>query len=445
MNEPSFPLVLLSYLPLVPAALLCCFPMVHRLACSRRRLALRMALLFLLSFPVCALLDWRFRLPPNTLLPPLLVLFYFVYHRSLRVHPSKSLAVFLYVCALASLLSNMAFGAEALRHPELGADDYTVEGALIQLGFLLAAVLVFLPLTRYTAWLIDRLDLNRVWYTTLPVSCLIAGVNQMLRPLHYETLYVNRVFLAFWTILLTLFLLFCMLSVIFYGMVKWILAAAETETRSRLLEMQESQYVSQQNYMEATAAARHDFKQSIRTLKALSRAGDYDAIDAYLAQYPDTLPENDVILYCRNRAVNALLNYYTREAQDSGIDLNLEIDLPDRISVTDVDLCTAAGNILDNAVAACRELPRGERWLQFSLTARDDRRLYLVATNSFSGRVRQRDGRYLSTRRGGDGIGLGSVRSIAERYGGFARFSHEDRAFYSDVMFPLAPPERADP
>ena len=48
-----------------------------------------------------------------------------------------------------------------------------------------------------------------------------------------------------------------------------------------------------------------------------------------------------------------------------------------------------------------------------------------------------KDGQYLSTRSGGSGLGLKSISSTAAKYGGIARFSHEDGEFSSDVMIPV--------
>ena len=63
--------------------------------------------------------------------------------------------------------------------------------------------------------------------------------------------------------------------------------------------------------------------------------------------------------------------------------------------------------------------------------------LYIVVVNSFDGNVCQRDGRYISTKSDGDGIGLVSVAAIAEKYGGMAQFSHEGKLFYSNIAIPL--------
>ncbi len=147
------------------------------------------------------------------------------------------------------------------------------------------------------------------------------------------------------------------------------------------------------------------------------------------------MPVNEVTDYCANTAVNALLNYYIHLADRNGIDFRLQVRLPETLPVSDVDLCSMLGNILDNAVTACQKAD--EKRIRLSLLAEDASQLYIVAVNTFNGTVRQKDGTYLSTDRGGTGIGLSSVTSTAESYGGVARFSHKGKEFYSSIAIPL--------
>ena len=63
--------------------------------------------------------------------------------------------------------------------------------------------------------------------------------------------------------------------------------------------------------------------------------------------------------------------------------------------------------------------------------------IQLIATNSFHRRVNMRYGRYRSTNRNGNGIGLTSIISTAEHYGGTANFTYEGEEFYTNVVLPL--------
>ena len=76
----------------------------------------------------------------------------------------------------------------------------------------------------------------------------------------------------------------------------------------------------------------------------------------------------------------------------------------------------------------------GERFHNFSLLLKNERDLYIVSTNSFDDEVRKKDGKYASSRKDGSGIGLSSIRITAEKYNGTARFSHDDKVFYIDVV-----------
>ena len=230
-------------------------------------------------------------------------------------------------------------------------------------------------------------------------------------------------------------LLFLLMHVIFYFTVSGITAQKRAEARSRFLETQESQFAAQQRYIKETEKARHDFRHSIRTLSELYDAGDFEAVGTYLHRFVDAMPVNEVKYFCADVALNALLNYYDHLTAREGIAFSVQVRLPETLPVSDVDLCSMIGNILDNAVIACRKAE--EKRIQLTVLTENAAQIYIVAVNSFSGVVKQNDGRYLSTDREGSGIGLASVASTAEAYGGVARFSHKGTEFYSNGAIPL--------
>lgn len=438
MTTNSFPALLLSCLIVIPAALLCCLPMKNELRFFKIRVALGGALLLTAASLLAAWLGTRSLLGPNALLPMVLAVFFLFYRLTLRVSLPKALAVFLLVTALLSILSNYACLYDAVRNPTLGAAYVTPDFALFRLALgALAVALLAWPFLRYGSELVERLNIDRIWWMACPFSVILLSINLFLRPMKYETLYVNRVATAVPEILTALLLIWALLCMTFYYIVMGILNAAWTEERNRILEMQESQYQAQRRYMDSTARARHDFKHTLRTLKGMAEAKDYAALDAYLDEYLKSLPVRDVENYCENSAVNALLNYYAQEAQRQGIFLNLQAELDRTTGVSDVDLCGILGNILSNAVTACQDLPKGDRWIQLRVTRYMGESLVIVATNSFNGEVRRKDGRYLSTRRKGSGIGLTSIASTVERYGGRAEFFHEGRTFFTNILIPL--------
>ena len=149
------------------------------------------------------------------------------------------------------------------------------------------------------------------------------------------------------------------------------------------------------------------------------------------------MPKNEVVHYCDNTALNALLNYYADAARRHAIRLRIVSELPEDLPLTDVDLCNIVGNILDNAITACLDIPETDRYISLSISCPNDVRFGIVASNSFNGRVKMDGDRYLSTHRGGSGIGLASIRTAAKRYGGTVSFRHENKEFISGVVIPV--------
>ena len=92
------------------------------------------------------------------------------------------------------------------------------------------------------------------------------------------------------------------------------------------------------------------------------------------------------------------------------------------------------GNILENVYYACSLLPKEQRYHNLTVCLRHENNLYIVSANNFNGTVKKKNGNYLSTHKGGSGIGLNSIATIAEKYNGMAPFSNTDKEFMIDVV-----------
>lgn len=429
---------LLSYLVFFPAALLCYLPMKNQLCYGAGRTAVRTIGVLGLLTPLLALVDAAFSLGYNTLMVPAIVLLLAAFSLTVKVPFCQSFAVFVLICAFFGFLSNFANAFDASRNPQGNINDFSLTAAWFQLGLCLAfTALAAYPLLEFGSWLIDNFHLQKVWYTTSLVSGIFLTLNLLMYPRKYETLHTNNVALFVYTALPLMMLLLVFLCAVFYFLVKEILEMSQTRERNRLLEMEEGQYRRTMHYLEESARVRHDFRHAIGILEELLSSGDLPAAREYLLSYRLTLPRKEVVLYCGNAALNALLNYYAESAAQHSIRLRMVLDLPDSLPLSDVDLCNIVGNLLDNAITACRDLPEPGRWIDLTISCPNEVRFGIVASNSFSGKVRMSEGRYVSSHPGGNGIGLSSVSSIAERCGGTASFRHDGQEFVSGVVIPM--------
>ena len=87
--------------------------------------------------------------------------------------------------------------------------------------------------------------------------------------------------------------------------------------------------------------------------------------------------------------------------------------------LTDVELCTVLGNLLDNAVEACSRQKQGVRRVFIAGETRGNM-YFLKIENTYDGLALQEGKTFLSRKGTSDdhGIGLSSVRKIIEGHGG---------------------------
>ena len=269
-----------------------------------------------------------------------------------------------------------------------------------------------------------------IFLSVILIICKIVIISAELFMLHQQQTHVNVM-----PILSCRLVIWGLLLIILYVAVSGMKTINKMIQKNRILEMQESQYRYMQKHINMSEKARQDFRREILTLAELYDEGKTDEVGKYLKQYVDAMPQKEQVTFCRNPALNTMLNYYVHVASLHKIDAKLQVRIPNDLPVSDADLCSMVGNILENAVAACQSST--EKSIRLTIIAEDQMQLYIVVVNSFDGNVCQRDGRYISTKSDGDGIGLVSVAAIAEKYGGMAQFSHEGKLFYSNIAIPL--------
>ena len=423
-----------SFAILLPAAVLCLLPMRNQLRMSIRKLCFVTGGLFVVLIPLCAVLVTFADLPTNYVLLPLVAALFVCYHKVVRTHIFTSASVFLLVMAMMSFPTLIALAIDCRVHPLEGSLSHCPLVSGIQLAISVLFLLLYAWFFyRFLGNLVDFLESPRVWGVALPVPLLFILLNIMMMPHKYETMYVNRVYTIYLIYITLAFFLFNVIYVIFYMMTVELRRSSQDRERIRFFEMQESHYLAQQRYITESSRQRHDFRQQLLTIAQMAQDKDYEALTSHLSEYISSLPES-LTTYCLNIPVNALLNYYASRMDADGIRRSWKISLPNHLQVTDTELCGLLGNLLENVYYGCQTLPPGKRYHNLTIQLQHDSCLYIVSANSFDGVVKQKDGSYLSTHKGGSGIGLTSIATVAEKYGGMAKFSHTADGFTIDIV-----------
>ncbi len=439
MNLREFLLEMIQFLVFIPAAVICYLPMKNQLKFSGIKLIAGISGIFCFFIPMGSLLHLIYKFEADSVGFFMIILFFVFYQFTLKTDFFRSFAVFVTVCVLSAFPANFAYVFDAWLHPQSTSSQFSWQAAAFQTvtACVLTALLAY-PLRKWGSKLIDNINVSSVWYSIIAVSSVFLLLSIEIIPHNYSTLYVGRCFPIYITILTVLLIFLILLYTAIYQIAMGVMQNAKLNERIHFFEMQESQYLMQKKYIEETSKHRHDYRQSIFTLKQLADDDNIPALKKYLDDYSKTFPQTEVENYCRNNAVNALLNYYSQQAHANKISLEWEIDMPDNLTVSEPELCSLLGNLIENALDGCMTVSdEKKRWHCLSVTLKNKTDLYIVSTNSFNGVVKLNGSQYLSIKRCGNGIGIHSMKIIAEKYNGIANFYHSPDEFFSDIMLKM--------
>ena len=203
------------------------------------------------------------------------------------------------------------------------------------------------------------------------------------------------------------------------------------------LAMQNLQYENLQEKIADARRAKHDVRHHISLMREYVRNHEYDELEKYLSSYQQSLPDDTLISFCENKAVNAVMLYFAQTAKNADIDYDVKAVIPEKIAVDETDLSVLFGNLIENAIDACKAENSDDRKIVIRAVT-DEYTLCLGIDNTFTGNVKKDiNGVLFSSKHIGFGIGVESVKSIAEKYGGTYRSEIKDGMFMSSVMLNL--------
>ena len=204
-------------------------------------------------------------------------------------------------------------------------------------------------------------------------------------------------------------------------------------------ELIEKQVQEIQNMYRQVRGWRHDYRNHIQNMKIQLDEKNYEKLADYLDQLADDLDTVDTVIKTGNVMADAILNSKLNIAEKLNVRLNVKANVPENLPLSDVELCSVLGNMLDNAVEACASLPEQERFIRVYI-GRLKGQFYLSVQNA-AGEVRkEKGGSYISTKEdsGQHGYGLFRIDRIAKKYGGYVNRQNEVGIFATEIMLPIA-------
>lgn len=237
----------------------------------------------------------------------------------------------------------------------------------------------------------------------------------------------------------TMLLLTMLIAVSVFLLIAKLLGTGAELIRSRRSEKELSEYVDIQRRgydkvvlkMESIREYRHDLRHHLAVIEGLIRQSDSDKALEYISKLNGSFGELDAMSYCNNPEINAILSEYINRAESAGCKITQSITLPPKLPFEENDVCLVLANSIENAINACSELPEEKRHINISAAYEDGHRLLVSVANPCLRSVEFNENGLpvIGERSEEHGIGLRSVKRIAEKYNGFLNCMLENGEF----------------
>lgn len=196
-------------------------------------------------------------------------------------------------------------------------------------------------------------------------------------------------------------------------------------------ELQQTYYTEVDKRYQDTRRLWHDFNNHLITIKALYNSGHADEANEYIDAI--SAQGKDYLLPTRTGrdAVDLLLFQKNRFALESGIRIEFVTGCNlSKFHFADYDLCSLLGNLLDNALEACKALTSEKLKIDLKLEEHGNM-LFISCSNPYCGELKQENGSFETTKSDTEnhGIGLSSVRQVCKKYDGSTDINTEDGIF----------------
>lgn len=425
---------IIELLILLPGMLLAYLPMKQYLRTHFVKLFSIVTLFIIFLCSTSGLVCYFFNIKILWILFANIILCSFIYLYTLHVSHWKSISVFLAICAVFSCLGNIAKAMDILLCPTNNTPYLCLKAALFYvLMCWLFVGIVWYPTTHAAKNLLEDAAFAKTWYIFWILPSLFIGLNLFMTPTNSNFIYTSNIMQKY--IIITF--IFLILLLFFYAMFYFVATNLNKNERlwqeNQFLFMQQAQYDNLCSAIAETKSARHDMRHHFNALQNLANRGEWEALTHYLCEAQKSIPNTELNL-CENTAVDGIASHYAMLYKKAAIPFSIKLDLPKILPIPEIDFCLVLSNLLENALEASLHTACTRRQIYIQAHLHSSNVILLTVENTYDGIIKEKDGIIQSSKHFGYGIGTQSIRHIAEKNGGYCRFTYDNSVFCANIM-----------
>lgn len=220
-------------------------------------------------------------------------------------------------------------------------------------------------------------------------------------------------------------------------------------TLSRKFELEKKNYIyrqeidyyteyikEKQSTINSIKRIKHDLKNQFIYLDELIKTKDYNRISKFMKEFNAENYFHNSKAKTGNLLVDAIINNKYIITQKEDIDFEIQLDIPDSLPFSDIDLCLILGNALDNAIEANIRSNIKNKYISLFMKY-DMGNLIIVLENSFDGKIIiDYDGNIMTSKREKSfhGMGISSIKISADKYQGLVKNEITDSKYILKVI-----------
>lgn len=150
----------------------------------------------------------------------------------------------------------------------------------------------------------------------------------------------------------------------------------------------------------------------------------------------DTRDHPEEVSRSGNIVVDSLINHAYATAQKDNIQFNVNVLVPASLPFESGHLAIVLGNLLENALEACRDIPGGKKFIYLDISYTKDIFQLCIKNNYQAKRKKDNIGHYLTTKNDNiyHGLGLSSINHAVINYHGQMDITDNDNIFQVIVV-----------
>lgn len=203
----------------------------------------------------------------------------------------------------------------------------------------------------------------------------------------------------------------------------------EKEMLLQEAEAKEQYYKEVEKSSREVQKIKHDFKNML-----LAICGNYkekNKISEEISKIIKELDESDKKIYTSNVVINTIINNKISQAEKLNIKTDVDIQVPKSVGFDYKDAGILLGNILDNAIEACVKINKDRRWIKVNMFHQRNTLFVKVSNSKTKAPVNINKSSKFDAHN--HGIGVSSIKAIAEKYDGYVEFQDKGEEFVVNV------------